>query len=344
MNNIPFLKFIITLLFFGHDSQFIHNKLKSFGYSIDIEKISNIFIDIKRMMPENIRRIVEDKQPLDINNEKHAGWIRYFKVYELYHYISEMSTSQSPPPYFKWFDDCLWIHNHRDAMCLTNIFIFNKEPLESISAVLYFRYRKQITANALQKYCDYFWDTECLTAPDAFAFCKPFQENASIVRKLRTGNMAISTDIDRDEGIDLPVLLQDSEYIKWKIGYKDVKVPGAKEFLQSVQRDSYFKFYETMQMTQSAELDEETEDSDEFGNKVISRKRYRNVEESRAKLARQWLDMYVKASENMPGDDKKKDEFFENMNRLELGFYEDDKIVDIKEHPEMLEDISQDIR
>lgn len=343
MKTIPFKKFILTLLFFGHDASFISNKLKSFGYIYHPSDISEMFVDIKSIMSPKMKEHLEQSQPLDINNEAHRSWLMYFKVFDLYHYIST-KNDPSRPPYFKWFDDCLWVHNYQEAMSLVNIFIFNDEPLESIAAILYFRYRKKMSVDALQKYKEYFWNTENLTAPEAFKYCKPFQENAMIIRRMRTGEVAVSVqDIDRDNSVDLPVLLQDSEYIKWKIGYQDVKVPTTRDFLQQVQRDSYFKFYETMQMARSAEAEEEVADSDQFGSTTTTRKRFRNVEENRAKLARQWLDIYLKAQVSMPSDNVGDDNFFERMDQLELKFHDYDKIALISENYDILEDISGDM-
>jgi hypothetical protein len=252
---------------------------------------------------------------------------------------------ENPPEYFKWCADCLWIHGYKDVMSIVNILMFNEESLEEISNIVMYKYRKKIGIDALQLYKRIFWDTEVLTAKEALYHCEPFRNNALIIRKLRDGNTEVSSmDDDENDGSDVPFTFHNNEYIKWKIGYKNIVAPTARDFIEKIKTDSYYKLYEAMNMTQSVEIEKEDGTNDQFGSfeKTITKKR--NVEEQRVKLVKHWMDIYLKANDAMPAGDGAKDkDFFEKMKQLELDFEDDEKIVSIKDVPEMLDDIKQEM-
>jgi hypothetical protein len=354
MSKAPFKRFIITLLFFNKDVAFIVEKLKTFGYIISDTEVSSIFDDIKSILPESIKDVLSSRQVLDISSQTVIQWLNHFKVFEYYDYIIRKNKSNDGPEYFKWFDDCLWIHEYEDVMTLVNIFLFNGEPHDSISDIVMFKYKKKIGVDALKLYKTIFWDCENLTAKEAYRYCKPFQNSAAIVRVLRSGEaeieMAPKNDEESSDGSDVPFTFHDSEYIKWKIGYKDIKIPDIKSFLETVKRDSYFKYYESMSMTQSVEREEEDEDgsNDKIGafDRSLKRKRFRNVEESRAKMAKNWIDIYLKAENAIPnkGEEESKD-LMKRLEQvaLEYGDIKDEKIVSSDQIPNLLNDIKGDM-
>jgi len=96
-----------------------------------------------------------------------------------------------------------------------------------------------------------------------------------------------------------------------------------------------------MMMSQSVEVEEEAGNNDfgPFDKRVVKR---RNVEEQKARAAKHWLELYLKANESMPEGEKKGEiNFFEKMSQLSLQF-DDEKIMTIDELPDVLKDISGD--
>jgi len=200
-----------------------------------------------------------------------------------------------------------------------------------------------------------YWDPEYTTAKEALYYCEPFRKNALVVRNMRGGTeFEKITDIDVDDessdGSDVPLVFHDAQYIKWKIGYRDISVPSSKEFLESVKQDSYFKYYEAQNMTRSVEIEEEEESgqNDKLGPFESTKKKVkkRNLEEQKANMAKKWLEMFIKAENALPKEGKNKDEFFEKMKQLELEFSDDDteeSIAHIDSIDGMMDDIKGDM-
>jgi len=340
MSRVPFRRFITTFLLFGNDVRFIVDKLCEFGYQIADGEVSEIFTELKSILPEKYKEIVDKKEIFPADSE----WLKQFGVFEFYDFISRnKSNIEDPPDYFKWCNDCMWVHGYKDIMVIVNILLFNQEDLESISKIISYKYRKKISIDALELYKKVFWDCENLTAKEALHYCKPFKNNALIVRNLRSGNEAeMLIDSESNDGSDVPFTFHDASYIKWKIGYRDVSVPAPKDFLDKVKTDSYFKYYETMNMTQSLEVEEEEGSNDKIGVFNNSRIKRRNVEEQKAKMAKHWIDLYIKAQGNIPSEGHEKENFFEKMEQLELKF-EEEKIARIDDMPEVMADIKGDM-
>jgi len=346
MNTPPFKKFIITFLLFNKNISFIIERLKEFGYFIEEKEILCIFNEMKNMLPPSIIQLIDAKYPLDINNESHVQWLRYFEVFEFYDFVIRRDSENNPPEYFKWCSDCLWVHKYKDAMCLINIFLFNGEPLDEISKIVMFKYKKKISVDALLLYQKMFWDIAFVSAKDALYYCIPFRQNTLIIRKLRSGESDIETiKDDCNSGSDVPITFHDVNYIKWKIGYRDIVAPRAQDFIEQVKKDSYFKYYEIMNMTQSAETSEEDGTNDEFGAFNKSSITRRNVEEQRVKLAKSWLDIYMKANDAMPVGGGETKDFFEKMQQvcLDFGEVEDEKIARVEDVGGMLNDVKGDL-
>jgi len=342
MAKIPFKKFIITLLFCGKDVNEIVDKLKTFHYKVYPEEVSHIFDDVRAVLPASIIDILDTRGLLRLSEEQHIQWLNHFGVFEVYdHILRSAKNVNDPPNYFKWCDDCVWIHTHEDIMSIVNIFLFNDESIETISDVLIVKFKRKVGVDALELYKKIFWDMTEISAKEAMRFCIPFMSNALIIRNFRSGSeIAIINEASHD-GCDVPFHFHDMNYIKWKIGYK-VEPPRPKDFLEKVQTDSMYKYYEAMAMTQSIEIDEETGSNDAggFDNTKIKR---RNVEEMKANAAKKWLDIYVKAKEHMPDDRSDSDDFFKKMSQLELGFDDcKESIANIDDLPDVMGDIAGD--
>jgi hypothetical protein len=346
MNSPPFKKFIITFLLFNKSIPFIIERLKEFGYFIEEKEAVWIFTELKNMLPTSILQLVDAKSPLDINNETHVQWLKHFEVFEFYDFVIRRDSEKDAPEYFKWCNDCLWAHKYKDAMCLINILLFNSESLEEISKIVMFKYKKKIGVDALLLYKKMFWDTDIISAKEALYYCIPFRQNTLIIRKLRSGESEISAiRDDSDSGSDVPITFHDINYIKWKIGYRNIVAPRSQDFIEQIKRDSYFKYYEAMNMVQNAETYEEEGSNDEFGAFNKSSTTRKNVEEQRVKLAKSWIEIYMKANDAMPVGEGETKDFFEKMQQvcLDFGEPEDEKIARIEDINGMLNDVKGDL-
>lgn len=353
MSKIPFKNFIITLLFCGKMAQEIIDRLKSFNYEVSEKEIVDIMNSIREILPPSILELFNNRILLDTNNETHVQWLKKFNIFELYHYITSADkNSDSAPEYFKWCEDCVWAHSYFDVMSVINIFMFNDEPLESISDIVMLKYRKKIGIGALELYRNIFWDTKDLNAKDAVTYCVPFRENTLIIRKFTdldcaevecpTGSLENIRQVLHN-GSDVPVSFHDINYIKWKLGVVP-KIPDTESFLQKAQTDCMYKFYEAMNMVQSVEIEEE-DGTNSFGAFDNTKTIRRNVEEARAKLAKQWIDIYLKIKENTGQTDKDASaKFFDKMKQIEMKFDEcEEHIVKISDVPDIFNDIKSDL-
>lgn len=343
MSKVPFERFVVALLFLSKSIPFIVEKLKSFHYHISDPEVTEIFDDLKGILPDSVRDHIVGGHSLDINNEVHAQWLKQLNVYEAYDYMVRGGRSPEPPEYFKWMDDIIWAHTHQDVMTLINILLYNGEDKASISKVVMFKYRRKIGVDALILYEMIFWNAMAITSKEAMYHCIPFRNNTVIVRQLRSGGHGVGTFDDASTaGSDVDFLFHDSDYIKWKIGYKEIEVPGARDFFESVKKDSYFKYYESMNMLQSVETFDEEGTNDKIGAYESHKVSRKNVEEQRAKLSKMWLDMYMKANESAPeGAEKKR--FFDELAQVSLDFNQDDKIVDVSDVEGALDDVKGDM-
>jgi hypothetical protein len=352
MHKIPFKKFIFVYLLRNRTIQQIIDKLNKFGCHISEEEVSSVFSELLFMLPESLKNKTENMIEFNISNEEDGELLKKIGIYKFFNFLDNRNDENKKENYFKWFDDCLWILNHEDTMSLINIFLFNEEPLESICTIIKYRYKKTITTDALGLYKEYFWDCNDMTAKEALYYCKPFRDNTLIVKTIASGAdelevSALSNDpetLTEEDGSSTNFVFHDSSYIKWKIGYKKLHVPDTKDFMEQIKRDSYFKYYEVMNMNRSIEVDEEDGMNDKIGSYNNKKIRRRNVEEQRVKNAKQWMDMFIKADSSIPTENESEDEktFFEKMNGMELEF-EEEKIMNISENQDMLNDVKGDM-
>lgn len=342
---IPFKKFIIGLLLKNKDIEYISQTIKKFHYYITDDSIEEIYESLKNDMPAKLKENVNNRTSFKLTVDD-ALWIEHLGVAELYDYISRRDTiaKEDRLPYYKWFDECFWVHDHEDVMSLINIFIFNEEPLINISRIIHYKYKKKIGVHALRMYMNIFWDCRGVTAKEALYHCMPFRKNALILKNIKGGEHRMIAELQKyeDDGSDTSLVLHDSSYIKWKIGYtEDVNIPTIKDFMNKVKVDSYYKYYEAMNMTQSVEYEEQIGNSAE-GPFDSSTTRYKNVERQKAKQVKHWMDVFIKADKSIPDEVESDDQFFEDMKTLKLEF-EDEKLLSIKDAKDIMEDIKGDI-
>ena len=95
-------------------------------------------------------------------------------------------------------------------------------------------------------------------------------------------------------------------------------------------------------MTQSVETECEDGHDDRLGEFEHKKIKHRNVEEQKAKMAKHWVDLYLKAESSMPDGGAKSEDFFKQMKQLTLNF-EDDKLARIDDMPDVMKDITGDM-
>ena len=342
--SVPFKRFIIAFLVLGESIPVIQNKLKDFGMHIDENEAEKILIELRNILPDSLKEKLNSNIKFDDSIDIEKQWMQQLGVYEFCDFALRRKDPDSKKEYFKWFNDCLWLVGAKDTMSLVNIFMFNKEEYESISAIISFKYRKKIGVESLKRYHDIFWDTDSMNAKEALYFCPIFQKSTLIIRDMRAAGIVIEKYESSDDGEDINSLFHDSNYIKWKIGFKEVEIPGPTDFLEGVMKDSYFKYYESMNMLRSVEEESESGSNDKLGDFESRKVKRRNVEEQRIKMAKGWLEMYSKAHKykKASAGTSTDEDFFEKMKNLELKF-DEEKLMDIEASPEVYNDIKEDI-
>jgi hypothetical protein len=292
-------------------------------------------------LPPNIVDLLENKQVVPID---YVDWFKHYQIHELYDYFLNKEKSR----YAKWIEDCMWVINNKDIMILMNILLFNKEPYDSISDIIQFKFKKKLGVDMIEMYQRFFWDCSNMDAKEAFLYCVPFRQSSLIIRELASGETEIEkpdvVSAPADSMCDVPVTFHDINYIKWKIGYRKIKPVSAKEFLDQVKTDCMFKYYETMHMKRFVMAESESVTGGQFGDTITERSHYKNVEEAKAFLAKKWIDIYIKAEDKCPTGINKADDFFDKMNQVSLEFDDAKEMISsIDDHKQILEEIKGDM-
>jgi len=221
--------------------------------------------------------------------------------------------------------------------------MFNDESHSEISAVVGFKYKKKLSSEALERFQSIFWDTSSCTAKDAIMRCSHFKDNTLVIKTLSTGEQdaAIFQNYHKSNGSSVNVVFHPVEYIKWKIGYKKLAPPKPKDFIEAVQTDSYHKYYEAMNMETFVEWSKEESFGGEFGDTEATRINYKNVEDQKARLAKHWFDMYLKAHSAMPEDGESDGSFFDKLDQYALTF-DEEKIANARDVKGLIDDVKGD--
>lgn len=350
MFSIPFFRYIIALLLLNDNISKIKEQVQKKGFFIQESEIEKIHEAICSIPIKSAKDIISKNTKIDFENKNHIDILDHLKVRDYVEYASrEYTLFEEPPENTRYILDCMWILSHRDVSMLVNTFLFNEEPDLSIIKILKFKYRKCLLLKSIETYKHLFFDTSKASAKDVFKYMPYMRDTSSIIRKMVNGESEIEvSDTVYDNLIDMPINIVDSSYLKWKIGYKNVEVPGPKEFFESVQKDSMFNYYEAVNLVRSEEVDIEDDDGEGPEGPIrVTRvkRRKRNRSESRASLARKWLDMYIKANDNMPKNSEADDDFFDQLNQVRLDFEEHDgeKIIRADDIAGLFEDIAEDM-
>lgn len=342
---VPFKRFVQTYLFYGERLPKIIDRLKGFEFFCEESDLDYVLEECRSILPESLAKKFDDCIQFNpYTSEIEEQWLERAGILEFFNFIMTRKSEGEKPPYFKWFNDCLWIMAHRDIMCVVNILLFNGDSLDSISDLISCKYKKKIGIEALQRYKDFFWDTSATDAKDAMYFYTPFQSSALIIKSRPPAiDAELSSNLSSNDGIDEMVVFNDSNYIRWKIGYKKFTAPSAEDFLEQVRVDSMFKYYEAMNAIRSIEEEDEHGFNDKIGQFNVQRTKRRNVEEQKAKSAKAWFDLFMKANKaKKPVDDNKDEDVFKKMAELSMTF-DSEKLVNVEDAKDMLEDIRSDL-
>lgn len=333
------------------------NLLTAHDFEIEAQEVVDCIDEYKIILPPNIIELLKNKEAIDPTNESFIPWLRYLKIEYYYNYIYHRGKNPGYTPlYYKWCQDAIWIAEHEDVKNVVNIFLFNGEELQSIERIIKFKYSKKISQNALKIYSEIFWDCTGLSSKEAVYRYKPFQDTMLIVRKLEDGPITDIAEIEKIKDINGDVsgniLERDIQWIKWKVGIKDIDIPTPQDFLNKVKLDSTMLYDEVMRTRNVKEIkvvenkikitkdDEGNIESELYDEKELS---YKDLLEYKLSNAKKCTDLYIKAHSHMPkeGSNSTK-KFFERMEEIEMRydsqFDPNSKIVSIEDNQGALDD------
>lgn len=342
----PFYKYVICMILSNKNVGDISRLASKRHFIIKEDEVNNIYQDLLSISSDKLVDKLKKKILLDPDDKSDSDIMDYYGVREMYmnfNYPSQCKEEKFP----KWLDDIDWLCKYYDVQTITNIFLFNGEPLDMISSVLQFKYRKKIGIETLKLYKSMFWDVDNISAKEAALYYPTLRNSTYIVRMLTDGYAEVEhaefNSPEEQNGLTTSFAVMESSYIKWKIGYKDVAVPSTKDFLESVKTDAMYKYQESLNMVRSQDVQTENGELVE-GNVNVNRTNKRNTERERATLMKGYLDMFIKADGALPEDTSKEEaSFFKNLQQIKMEFANDEKIVSIDDDKQMLEDIKGDM-
>lgn len=310
---IPFKRFIIAQLFLGKQPAEIQAKLQKFGYVAKTSEIEDIYLDIKSVAPDSIKDPLAVSHPVLIENG--SDWFKHYDILDYMEYAEKKEHKDA-------FDAVVWLHNENVVCTLVNALIYNEEDLSVISAVVKFKYKKFVSQKALEIHKRIFWDVANLSAFECLERYKYFSGNSLVL---------VGTFDESHDDIKEAIIFRDKEYIKWKIGYKEVKAPSTLEFLDRVKADAAFMYEEAMLMTRSVTRSHsEGNNVDEDGNPVVidnTTTSYQNVTQAKLSTAKKAVDLYLKADKALPvkKESTESDAFFEKIQQISMMYDMDEK-------------------
>ena len=347
---MPFYRYVIYLIFSGYKIQGITTELRRKHFEVSDDEVNSIYQDILSISSDTVLDCLTSRKPLDIDNPAHIDILDHFGITKYFLRNHNPSrTVESTPRWYKWVDRCEWITEHHDIQTVIHILLFNGDDYKSIAAVIQFKYKYLLGEKSIETYVNTFWDVDQFSAKEAAKYYPVLKNSTYILRMFSDGEAEVEhvsyvyPESMNSTGMGFTIM--DSDYVKWKLGMrKDIRVPSTTDFLENVKMDTMYKYKEALHMTSSVESNKEEGEGFE-GPINNSRTIRRNVEAERAKLMRQYLDMFIKADGAIPvvEDAENESNFFENLQQVSLSFMEDEKILSIDDNREMLEDIKQDM-
>jgi len=334
---------ITALIMAGKPCTEIMSVCKDMGHQcieIDVTTSAKVLRDV---LPKNLSKMIDQSAPFRINEPVHVEWMNEFGVFEILDFMARKDM-EDPPPYFKWIRDAIWICSNPPIHALVNALLFNGDQCADVADVVQFKYRKQIGTDALEIYKKLFFNVDGVSAMHVIQLCNHMTNSSIVLRQMSDPDYVRKNNKpELDTGFTEAMIFHNSNYIKWKLGYKNIKPPSSTEFLEQVMLDASNKYYEA------------TERSYLEGNSMVTGEAveqtttmYRNAEKERSKLMKSYTDLYIKASNSRPvgaGTKSKADELIEELSQLRMTFDSiTDHIIDINSMPDIAGEIAMDIK
>lgn len=328
---------VTALLLAGHRNADVISTCIGFGYKTEADDVRLFFAALKDPTSENIRSILESGQPLRIDDPTHVQWMNHYGVFEIMDFMVRKDCTD-PPEYFKWIRDALWINTNSEIQSLVNILLFNGDDNETVAAVLRYKYRRKISVEAVNFHTLLFFNTDNLSADDVMYRCISLQKSSFVLEKIAGDEVDTvgSRDASTKSEITRKPVFHDNAYIKWKIGYPDIKPPTAEDFLSRVMSDAANRYYEAGLSAQFAETKAEDGISavtgQSYNNTVIMRK---NSQKEQAKLLSTYAGLYIKAMNAKPSSSSNAaKDVMDRLAQLELKFDDDcESIMSVDDLP-----------
>lgn len=318
---VPQRGLIRALILIGKSGEDIIATCRDFGYGCSREDVTVTARAILDIAGANVKKLIEDKQPLRADDPGHRQWLEVFGVREMVEFMADKARVD-PPDFFKWVRDAIWINAMAEVQIVVNTLMYNGDDDQSIASVLRFKYKMTISAEALRIHREIFFDAKDLSADIVIANCMRMHGSTLVLREIsgETGMRRGYAEVDG--GQNRHFVFHNSEYLKWKLGYPELKPPRAEDFLNKVMTDAEFRYYEASQMTQFAKRKKEEGLSavtgENYNNEVTQ---YDNVATEQAKLLNHYANMYVRALRAKPvSRSSAAEDLIAKLTRIEIEF------------------------
>ena len=115
MRFVPFKRLVHAYLFAGERFPSIVEKLKRFEFDCNEADLAYILEECRAPLPDDLSKKFIDCIPFNpYTSEIEKQWLEQLGLFEMFDFILKRKQTDEKPPYFKWFNDCLWILENRD--------------------------------------------------------------------------------------------------------------------------------------------------------------------------------------------------------------------------------------
>ena len=337
MAHTPFRKYVWTHIVAGLDFTEITRTLGLSDFVLTEDNIKDEYETLKQSLPPALKDLLEKRGEFMIDNEhvNHIQWLRAIGILDYYRF-KKIPPSRRPAnnKSFEAFEIMEMIMKHRDIMIMVNRFLFNGEEASKIATLVSHNLGRIIPDKAIEVYRDYLWDIGHVNAKNCFVYYKAFRTSAVITREGKAVDMK-----DEMSANVTDALLDNDDYFKWKAGMQ-VNIGNINDRLREVATDCYFKLKEAIYTTQVIDRTISSGTSFEgepFDNATTN---YQNVQKETTKVAKVYLDMFLKANGSIVKEDKgAADSFFERLGQVAIEFPEEK----IESYHKVFDDVKEDI-
>lgn len=338
MSHTPFRRYIWTNIIIGLDFDTIRRNLGLKEFVLTEAAMNDEYQALLEALPPSMQDIVKKRGEFKLDNEHiiHIQWLKTLDVLDYFRFKKTPPHKPgAPSKTMQAFADMEKICEYKDILTGVNRFLFNREEIPKIAALVSSKLGRPIEDKVIELYKKYMWDVDHLNAKECFVYYKPFRSSAVIT----IDGLAITLEDESNAKIT-DSLLTDDNYFKWKAGVK-VDIGDINERLREVVNDCYFKLKESIHTTQVVEKTK-MDGIGVMGDPVdMTTTSYKNVQRETSKVAKTYLDMLLKANGSIKMEDKgAADAFFERLNQVAIEF-PDEKIAT---YHDVFEDVREDIK